>query len=165
MLMGGYWFLIYGAISGAALLSLWRNPQMRPLGWALVAAWASSNVIYEALAFQWRPILYPLIDVMIAVVARIVWVRTGNRVAGIVTLLSMVNCMVNVAYVLAVSKLGSGTVEMRYMHSLAVNIVFGAKCLIVAGWGVCDVMGWRIGFGVLRRNNRRASAINRRRRS
>lgn len=143
-----FFMLFYGALAAGALVALWHNRAARPLGWALVAAWALSNIIHIGLAFEWRPILYPLIDLMIAIVARQIWRKTGYKIAVIATILSLLNCMTNVSYaILALNVYGSGSENLKHSHTLATNIIFGVKCVSLLFWGMADAYGW---FGRIR---------------
>lgn len=143
MLTVHYLMLIYGVLALSALAAVWHNRAVRPLGYVLVIAWALSNIIHIGLAFEWRPILYPLIDLMIAIVARQIWRKTGYKIAVIATTLSLTNCIINVSYaILALEATYSIPVSLHYTHTLATNIVFGVKCLSLAIWGVADAHGW-----------------------
>lgn len=141
--------LFYGALAGGALVALWHNRAVRPLGWALVIAWALSNIIHLGLSFEWRPVLYPMIDLMITIVAGKIWFKTGYKIAVVATILSLLNCMTNVSYaILALNVHTADADHLKHSHTLATNIVFGVKCVSLLFWGAADAYGWfgRIGY-------------------
>lgn len=148
-------WLFYGTFALLALAAVWRNREARPLGWALVVAWALSNAIAFGLDFDWRPVLYPMIDLMIAVVARDVWRRNGYRIAGVITGLSLLNCVVNVAFALVVMKHATELEQStRSIHTLSTNLIFWSKCIVLTIWGVADANAWSGRFGLVRLRHR-----------
>jgi len=91
----------------------------------------------------------------------VIWVKTGYRIAVVTTILSLMNCLVNVSYAILALKLPENIpANLHYSHTLATNIIFGVKCASLIFWGLANAYGWFDRIGHLLRPDRRARELS-----
>lgn len=128
-----------------ALLVSWHNPDIRNIGLALLFTWAASNATAIFLPFDYRPILYPLLQVMIGLTAAGGWLvmrftPEGSRpIEGqIFALAVVIVALANTAAAINYSLQTAPGFNDKYLFVLLTNLTFGAECILVGTWGVRD---------------------------
>lgn len=128
-----------------ALTVSWHNHDIRNIGLALVLAWGVSNATAIWLPFEYRPIIYPVLQVIIGLMAAGAWLvmrltpgesrgGEGQILAMLVVVCALGNTAASINYSLR-SAPGYGD---RYLFVLVTNLTFASQCLLVTWWGVRD---------------------------
>lgn len=144
-----------------ALTVAWHNHDIRNIGIALVFSWAVSNVTSLWLPFDYRMIVYPVLEVVVGLAAAGAWLvmrftpggsrgGEGQLFAIAIVAFAALSTAACINYSLQTAP-GFGD---RYQFVLVTNVCFAAECLLTAGWGVRDAFARADGFSLLLRRPR-----------
>lgn len=144
-----------------ALTVSWHNHDIRNIGLALVLAWAVSNATAIWLPFEYRPVIYPVLQVGIGLMVAGAWLvmrfapeqsrgGEGQVIAMLILMCAFGNIAGSINYCLEITP-GYGD---RYLFVLVTNVTFGAECLLTAYWGVRDAFARAAGVSRLLRGPR-----------
>lgn len=152
-----------------ALAVSWHNPDIRNIALALLLSWVASNATALWLPFDWRMVIYPVLEVVVGLTAAGAWLvmrftPNGSRswegqwFAIAIVALAALSTAASVNYSLQTAP-GYGD---RYLFVLITNLTFAAECLITAGWGVRDAFSRSAGVSrLLRRTGEPAGEAGR----
>ena len=148
-----------------ALTVSWHNHDIRNIGLALLLSWGVSNATAIWLPFDFRPVIYPVLEVLIGLLAAGAWLvmrftpeksRSGE---GQLFSMAIVLCaLVSVAACVNYSLQTSPVRGDRYLFVLVTNVAFAFECLFVAGWGIRDAFHRAAGVARFVRRPRRDTA-------
>jgi hypothetical protein len=152
-----------------ALTVSWHNPDIRNIGIALVVSWAASNATAIWLPFDYRIIVYPVLEVVVGLAAAGGWLvmrfapggsrgGEGQLFAIAIVAFAALSVAACINYALLTTP-GHGD---KYEFVLLTNLCFAAECLLVGGWGVRDAYARAAGVSrVLRRSRVAAGEADR----
>jgi hypothetical protein len=130
-------FAYYGTIAFYAALSagvvyVSRKTESYPIACALAASCLMSNMIALSLPFAWRLLLFPVIDVAVAVTALFMALLLGRALWPLVAImvLALGSCMASIA----ASLHWPPTWTAMHYHEVVENMSFAAQCLVVLSW-------------------------------
>lgn len=130
--------VFYASLALYALLGTIGHARKWELGLVMFLCWISSNLIFWTVP-QYRPALFPLLDVALMLTAARVGLLTGSRVPLILIGLSVLSIAMNAAVSLS-GGIGAISVDQVNRYELGLNLIFIAQCLITGGWG--HGFGW-----------------------
>lgn len=130
----------YGAFAVFALLATRRREGIAQIGIMLMLCWLVSNVLWFFFPLEWRPAVFPILDVLFALTAAKARVETGSRVPLVLIGLSIMAISASTA----ISISGTGSWQRVATYELSLNIIFVLQCAIVGGWGIADAVA-RVG--------------------
>jgi hypothetical protein len=141
-----------------ALALAWHNPDIRNIALALLLSFTASNATALWLPFDWRMVIYPVLEVVVGLTAAGAWLvmrfapegsrgGEGQWFATIIVALAALSTAACVNYSLQTAP-GYGD---RYLFVLITNLCFAAECLLTAGWGVRDAFARSAGVSRLLR--------------
>ena len=144
-----------------ALSVSWHNPDIRNIGLALVLSWAVSNATALWLPFDYRMVIYPVLEVVIGLAAAGAWLvmrfapessrgGEGQLFAMALVGFAALSTAACVNYSLQTAP-GFGD---KYLFVLLTNICFTAECLLTATWGVRDAFARAAGVSRVFRSAR-----------
>jgi hypothetical protein len=126
----------YGSCALFALLATWRKEGIGQLGVMLMLCWVASNVLWFFFPLEWRPAVFPILDVLFALTAAKARMETDSRVPLALIALSIMAISASTA----ISILGVGSWQRVAAYELSLNIIFVLQCAIVGGWGIADAV-------------------------
>lgn len=132
----------YGAFALFALAATWGKDRKAQVGIVLMLCWIASNALWWAFPIEWRPAVFPILDVLFALTAMKAWKETGSRVPVVLVALSTMAVAVNTAFGIS----GAVSWHTVAVYEIALNIIFVLQCVVTGGWGVADVVGRAFGF-------------------
>jgi len=134
----------------------WHNHEIRNICFALLLSWAVSNLTAITLPFDYRVLIYPVLEVIVGLMAGGAWLvmrftpgdsRSSEGqlvcIAIVVVTLISVACVVNYA-----GTITSGQGD-RYLFVLSTNICFAVECILAGAWGVRDALHRAVGIARL----------------
>lgn len=145
--------IFYASLALFALLGTVRSPPKRLLGIVLALCWAVSNIVFWALPVDWRPLIFPLLDVIFALCAAKIGLETGSKVPLVLISLSVLAMLMNAAF----SIVGGPNLAQTNAYEITLNAIFAMQCIVTGTWGLADEFG-RIDYFPWRRRNRGGAA-------
>lgn len=130
--------VFYAACVATALILSWRAEDVRTVGWMLAAGFVEANTVSLTMAFEWRAVFDPFVEVIVGLSAAAAYHLVGSRVAFGIIALSVVNVSAAVAYNMLVAP----QFHHAWLYVFVTNICFVAQCFLVGLWG------WRHGHRV-----------------
>jgi hypothetical protein len=121
----------YAALS-AGVVYVSRKTESYPIACALAGSCLMSNMIAFSLPFAWRLLLFPVIDVAVALTAMFMALFLGHARLPLIAImaLAIASCTANVA----ASLHWPLTWTDRHFHEVVENLSFTAQCLVVFSW-------------------------------
>lgn len=132
----------YGAFALFALAATWGKDRKAQVGIVLALCWVASNAMWWVFPLEWRPAVFPILDVIFALTAAKAARETGSRVPLVLIALSVMAIAANTAF----SILGAGSWRQVSAYEITLNVIFVLQCIVTGGWGAADVVGRFIGF-------------------
>jgi hypothetical protein len=124
----------YAGLSLVACAAAWRDPDVRPIGVALVASVAASNAAHWWLGPLERPPAYTVAEVMVLSMAFIAHVCAPSRMLVALVAVSIVSIGLNIHMTLT----GVPTLAQVRAWEVCSNICFSVECGIVLTMGLYD---------------------------
>lgn len=125
-----------------ALIGTWGREGKAQVGVVLFACFVASNTLWWAFPIEWRPALYPILDVLFALTCAKAGKETHSRVPVALISLSVMAVAANTAFGIS----GAGSWGQIHAYEITLNIIFVAQCLVTGFWGLADVMGKLVDF-------------------
>lgn len=135
--------LFYGTFALFALIGTWGREGKSQVGVMLMLCWLASNVLWFAFPVEWRPAVFPVLDVLLALTCAKAHKETGSRVPLILIGLSVMAIAASTAFSIS----GAGSWRQVVAYEITLNIIFVAQCLVTGFWGLADVVGRITGIG------------------
>lgn len=133
---------LYACFALFAIVATWGKPGKAQVGIMLFVCWVTSNAIWWAFSVEWRPALYPVLDVIFALTAAKAGKETNSRVPLALIALSVMAIAANTAFSIS----GAGSWDHIHAYEITLNIIFVLQCVVTGSWGVADVVGRLAGF-------------------
>lgn len=135
----------YGTFAAFALIGTWGRGSRQQVGVMLMLCWLASNVLWFAFPVEWRPAVFPVLDVLFALTCAKAHKETGSRVPLVLIALAVMAIAASTAFSIS----GAGSWRQVVAYEITLNIIFVAQCLVTGGWGLADAVGraFRVGAG------------------
>lgn len=128
-----------------ALVLSWHNRDVRNIAFALLLSWAVSNAVSIWLPFNYRPLIYPVLEVIVGLLAAgagLVMRYTPEELrphgSKLFAMLIVATALVSVAACVNYALLTSPGYSDKYFFVLWTNICFSVECIVVGTWGIRD---------------------------
>lgn len=135
--------LFFGGLAFLSLWAAWHDPDLRWIGFTLVANYAGSNLLWFFGSVASRPGAYTMFEIITAITAFIAWGMTKYRWLIALVLMNALTIVANIAFAMQLHPIR----EQINLHEQITNALFMLECLI-ASW-----VGYRDGVGVGRFNS------------
>lgn len=132
----------YGAFAAFAVLATWCKESKAQVGIVLALCWLASLALWAAFPIEWRPAVFPILDVLFALTAAKAGKETGSRVPLVLIALSVLAICASTA----ISIVGVGSWRQVVAYEISLNVIFVAQCLVTGGWGIADALGRLVRF-------------------
>lgn len=132
--------LSYASLAGAALAAARRDPDRILIGIMLCTSFAVSNATYHFAPIDARPVIYTLIEVLIATASAIAFMHRPHWPFILVVAAAAVSIVANLllSSALAHHYLGPLPRADEYQHALVTNICYAAECISLIWMGLSD---------------------------
>lgn len=145
----------YGSFALFALAATWGKPGKAQVGITLMLCWLASLALWLGFPVEWRPAIFPILDVIFALTAAKAHMETGSRAPLVLVGLSVLAIAASLAFVILRSTgiSDAGIWRQTVAYEISLNIIFMFQCVIAGGWGTADVVG-RLGRFIHRPDHR-----------
>lgn len=128
------WPAIYGALAVVAAIAVWKDPDLRLIGFALIGSWAASNLAGLIFAPAERPAVYTVVEVAVGMFAFFAWIGGKSRLLVWLLAVTAISIAANVAFAM----IDGPAREQAQVWQVATNLCFGAECILTLAIGILE---------------------------
>jgi hypothetical protein len=138
----------YGAFALFAFAATVGKPGKTQVGITLALCWLASLGLWLGFPVEWRPAIFPILDVIFALTAAKAYMETGSKAPLLLVGLSVLAISASLAFVILLASGISTAGSWRHViaYEISLNVIFVFQCIVTGGWGVADVVGRLVRF-------------------